>query len=192
MDLSADDHRVVYAVLEHLYGMEYSIPSDCEDHATFHVAVYAAGEFYQLADLKTLAGHNLLAVLSKSANGADRCLTAAEVAYTDPASDCGLRDIIAGSIMWNDKILARRDTEALLLRIPQLVVDVLRGQSGISTYAMKRHTVRHGAMCSECDIIFQVRSTGDLPSADSTGFPRMCPSCGSGGAVEPVPDSLFD
>ena len=123
-----DDEDVVEAVLKHLYGILYSVPESYDSAATFHALVYAAGEFYQIAQVKEIASHNFAAVAALGREATIDCFAAAEAVYTGTQErDRGLRDHLVRVTNNNLKLLIdnNKKNQSVLRKFPEFAFDLL-------------------------------------------------------------------
>ena len=131
------ESAVVYAVLEHLYGLCYGIPSN-EPHAKFHAKVYFAGDYYQLPSLKSEAQFNFQELASiggdrtfeskwRKRGSPKKLLDAAAVVYSVREEDRGLKNILINHIKSHVKALSDRSDESkqILKDVSGLAFDLL-------------------------------------------------------------------
>ena len=189
MDLKEDDSRVVYAVLQHLYGIRYTVPLKCDYVPLFHVSVYAAGEFYQLPDLKRLARHYLKNLTSTFTNNRTQCLEAVEAVYnTTPSTDRGLRDIVVETVAKDIELINSKATDATVLRVPEFALDLLRHKP-VPSPSKGNGSLQY--KCTDCDLTFEVNDNAS--KQDMKGLRTVCPrqpSAGPAHYVKPEPSVL--
>ena len=183
VDLKDEDPKVLRAVLQSLYSVEYKAPSD-RPAAVFHAAVYAAAEYYQLPPLKGFAGDNFVDIAASTyINEIKDCLKAAPIIYNKtPESAKDLRQPLVEAVNRNFTTLFNDDLEhtVILSEAPRFATDLInnRAKWGAAGDPYIDPTYETKLRCQCCNELFILAGGNDQAQSLNGSSDVACPLCG--------------
>lgn len=182
---------VLEAVLRFMYTLPHAAPKG-ESVALFHAKVYAAGEYYGLRALKTVAAIDFkLGLVVSGALGTRTIIPTIEYVYGSTIeSDRGLRDIVVQWAKRDPRVIRvgaanARDDEHMLSSLLEAAPEFGRDLIVAHSEAVQRKR-RFQCIVPECGACIEVEFCKNR-RVPPCGMVLSCPCCGSEAKLESLP-----